>query len=183
MLPEPLHPAVVHFPIVLAFLMPLAVGWAVFAIRRGAAGRRAWAPVSLLAALLFASAFVSLRTGQAQEETVEETVGDAALHGHEEGAERFLIASGVLLGLAALGLAGGLPGTAGRAAAAVGSLVVAVLVFQVGRTGGELVYTHGAAAAYVGTAPAGAGEPGRARVADEDDDEGGTRGRSRSGGP
>lgn len=42
MLPNPLHPAVVHFPIVLAVLLPLFVIGALWAIRRGAAPLRAW---------------------------------------------------------------------------------------------------------------------------------------------
>ena len=36
MLPDPLHPAVVHFPIVLVFLVPIAAVLAVWVIRRGA---------------------------------------------------------------------------------------------------------------------------------------------------
>ena len=43
MLPNPMHPAVVHFPVVLAFLLPLFVAGALLAIRRGANARRAWA--------------------------------------------------------------------------------------------------------------------------------------------
>lgn len=148
MLPEPLHPAVVHFPIVLIFLVPAAAVYAIVAIRRGAYRRPAWAPVLLLAAVLFASALVSVNTGEAQEEVVEGVVGEDPIHDHEEAAEGFLIASGVLLGLAMLGLAGGATGKAARAAVVAGSIVVLFMGFQVGRSGGELVYTHGAAQAW-----------------------------------
>ena len=36
MLPDPLHPAVIHFPIVLMVLLPLVAAWALWTIRRGA---------------------------------------------------------------------------------------------------------------------------------------------------
>jgi len=42
MLPNPLHPAVVHFPIVLALLLPIFAIGALWTIRRGARPRRAW---------------------------------------------------------------------------------------------------------------------------------------------
>jgi len=177
MLPQPLHPAIVHFPIVLAFLLPVAALWALIAIRRGASGRRAWTPVGLLAALLFLSAWVSVKTGQDQEDTAEEIVSERAIHGHEEAAERFLVASGVIVGLAALGLARGRAGTAGRIAAAAGSVVALAMVVQTGHTGGQLVYRYGAAQAYVRAAPTGApavGLPG--------DEERAGRGERESGG-
>lgn len=156
MLPQPLHPAVVHFPIVLAFLLPLAAVWALIAMRRGVPGRPAWTPVGLLAALLFLSAWVSVKTGQDQEDTAEEVVGERAIHGHEEAAERFLIVSGVIFGLATLGLARGRAGSAGRIAAAAGSVVALAMVVQTGHSGGQLVYRHGAAQAYVRAAAGGA---------------------------
>ena len=43
MLPDPLHPAVVHFPIVLMVLLPFVAASALWAIRRGARPVRAWA--------------------------------------------------------------------------------------------------------------------------------------------
>ena len=42
MLPDPLHPAVVHFPIVLMFLLPLAALAALWYGRRHPEGRAAW---------------------------------------------------------------------------------------------------------------------------------------------
>jgi uncharacterized membrane protein len=177
MLPQPLHPAIVHFPIVLAFLLPVAAVSALIAMRRGASGRRVWAPVGLLAALLFLSAWVAVKTGQDQEDVAEEVVGERAIHGHEEAAERFLIAAGVIFGLAALGLARGRTGAAGRIAAVAGSVVALAMVVQTGHTGGQLVYRHGAAQAYVRAATTGTptGELGR-------DDERGGHGQRESGG-
>src|ERR671919_2863830 len=97
MLPDPLHPVVVHFPLVLVALLPLFVAGALWAIRRGAAPGRAWLLPLGMAAALTASAFVALRTGEAEEERVEAVVAEAVLHPHEEAAERFLVMSGLLL--------------------------------------------------------------------------------------
>lgn len=149
MLPDPIHPAVVHFPLVLAFLLPISAVVALWAIRRGVAPVRAWAVPLAFAVGLAASAFVSLRTGEAEEERVENVVGEQALHEHEEAAERFLVLSGVLVLVAAAGLLGGTPGRAARIVASAASLVVMAAAVQVGAAGGALVYEHGAAEAYV----------------------------------
>lgn len=148
MLPEPLHPAVVHFPIVLMILLPFFALGALWAIRRGSRPRMAWALPLAVSAALAASALAAVRTGEAQEEKVEDVVGERALHEHEEAAERFQILAGVLLLVAATGLAGGRVGTAGRWLTVVGSVGVALTGVQVGSSGGELVYEHGAASAY-----------------------------------
>jgi uncharacterized membrane protein len=164
MLPQPLHPAIVHFPIVLAFLLPLVVGVAWFAVRRGVPATRAWTGVVAFGALLFFSAWLSVRTGNQQEERVEDAISaEQPLHAHEEAAERFLVIAGIALALLPLGLAGGRLGQAGRVVSAVASLGLIAAVYPVGKSGGELVYEHGAAQAYVGTTvgqalPGGAGE-------------------------
>lgn len=151
MIPDPLHPAVVHFPIVLMVLVPLFMIGALVAIRRGARPPLAWSLAVAGAALLSASAWVAVQTGESEEDRVENAAGDAAVEAHEEPAERFLMLSGVLV---VLTLAGFAPGTAGRAARVValaGSFGLAAAGAQVGHTGGELVYRHGAAAAYTTT--------------------------------
>lgn len=148
MIPDPLHPAVVHFPIVLMVLVPLFMIGALAAIRRGARPRLAWSLAFTAAVLLSASAWVATQTGESEEHRAEKAAGDAAVEAHEEPAERFLLLSGALVVLA---LAGFAPGTAGRLARGValaGSFGVAAAGVQVGHTGGELVYRHGAAAAY-----------------------------------
>lgn len=148
MLGLPLHPLVVHFPIVLTFLLPISILVALLVIRKGTTARRAWAIPLALAAALSLSAYVAVETGENEEDRVERVVGDAAIHGHEEGAERFMVLSAALFVVAAAGL---LPRNAGRAArlvAAVGSVGLVLSAAQVGHSGGALVYEHGAAGAY-----------------------------------
>jgi uncharacterized membrane protein len=163
--PDPLHPAVVHFPLVLLFLVPLFAVGAVWAIRRGADSRRTWGIPLFLTAALAASAFVALQTGDADEDRVEAVVSEAALDAHEEAAERFLVLSGVLLLFAAVGLVRGDVGQAARLITVVGSLGVAAAGVQVGASGGELVYRHDAASVYADRAA-----PARIPDLDEDDD-------------
>jgi uncharacterized membrane protein len=144
----PLHPLVVHFPIVLTFLLPISVLGALWAIRKGATPRRAWSVPVAVAAALSLSAFVAVQTGEAEEDRVEQVVADGAIHSHEEGAERFLVLSGALLVVAAAGF---VPRTVGRAARVVttaGALGLVAAAAQVGHSGGTLVYRDGAASAY-----------------------------------
>jgi uncharacterized membrane protein len=173
MIPEPLHPAVVHFPIVLAVLLPISALGALWAIRRGARASRAWAVPVALAAAVTASGWLALQTGEAEEERVEDIVGEAALHEHEEAAERFLVLSGLVMVVGGAGLLGGPLGSAGRLLGTVGSAVVLVAAVAVGEAGGELVYRHGAAQPYVTAASAaGAGQvPRDTEHAGEDEDD------------
>src|SRR5512143_3084125 len=86
MLPDPLHPAVVHFPIVFMILLPLVAAAAVWGIARGRAVRLTWAAPVALAVALAVSSWVAVETGEQQEERVEDTVGEPALEAHEESA-------------------------------------------------------------------------------------------------
>lgn len=156
MLPDPLHPAVVHFPVVLAFLLPISAVIAIWTIRRGAQVRRAWAvPLALAAALAFSS-WIAAETGESEEDRVERVVAEAPLEAHEESAEAFVTGSALILLLTATGFAKGLVGRVGRMSAVVGATALLVGAAYVGHTGGELVYRHGAASAY---APSGVGAP------------------------
>lgn len=166
MLPDPLHPAVVHFPIVLTVLLPIFAVGALWAARRGARARRAWAIPVTVAAALTLSAWLAVQTGQAQEERVERVVAENALEGHEEAAERFLVLSGVLLVVAAAGLAGGTLGRAARLVSTAGAFALVAAGVQVGHSGGQLVYRHGAASAYANAA--GAPQAGQAARAAEE---------------
>lgn len=149
MLPDPLHPAVVHFPIVLMFVLPLSMLAAIWVIRRGARANRAWLVPVAFAAGLFASAWVSLETGEEQEERVERVVPDLPLDGHKERAQVFLVLAGGVLVVAVGGLAPRRLGTSLRWIAVLGACGVAAAGVRAGHSGGMLVYQHGAASAYV----------------------------------
>lgn len=147
----PLHPTLVHFPIVLAVLLPIMtlVFWV--AGRRTGAVRKFWAAVLIVQGLLFGSAFLAVQTGEKDEHRVEKVlVSESPLEHHEEKAEVFLWLSGAGIPLAALGLAPGFLGLSGQFLAGLASLAILFAGIQTGHTGGELLYRHGAAAAFVG---------------------------------
>ncbi len=148
MLPNPLHPAVVHFPIVLMFFLPVVAVVTLWAIRRGANPRRAWAIPFAVAGLLTLSSWVSVETGEGQSERVERVVPEQSMESHEEFAEVFFMLSGVVLVVAAAGMLNGRIGRASRVLASFGAVGLAAAGVRVGHSGGQLVYTHGAASAY-----------------------------------
>lgn len=149
----PLHPMIVHAPLVLAVAAPIVIGvvWWLSRDRVGR-GRHSWI-VPIVVACLAASSVVAVRTGETEEEFIEEIVAESAIETHEEAGEFFMWSTIALL---ALSLAAPLARAprwrkgfqAATLAAAVG---VGALAFSVGHSGGELVYEHGAAAAYAGT--------------------------------
>lgn len=142
--PDPLHPAVVHFPIALLLLgAPLAVA-AVF-----------WPRLAVLTAVVFtlgaAGAVVAVSTGEREkrdEIAVPEGEGREVLRRHEnsgEAARNSAVAVAVLSIGAATGRWRSRPRVAALLAvlAAVGAMFVAWQVAVTGHTGGELVYHHG----------------------------------------
>lgn len=170
------HPKWVHLPIALAVLMPLVASGLLVALWRKWLPPRAWLIAVLLQAALVGSGIVALRTGENDEERVERVVAEAAIEAHEEAAEVFVIASGVVLAVMlvplALRLSIALP-AAGLGL--LGTLVVFGLGYRTGQAGGELVYRHGAAQAYVApnagssAGPEPAATTGRAGRDDDDD--------------
>jgi uncharacterized membrane protein len=144
----PNHPMIVHFPIVLAILLPVFAVGTLWVMRSKRADRQLWALPLAISILLFGSAFAATRTGEADEERVEDVVPERVLHEHEEAAERFLVLAGIVTVVAAAGLARGITGSAARLVATAGSFVVVLAGYQVGHAGGELVYVHNAGAAY-----------------------------------
>lgn len=157
MLPDPLHPAVVHFPIVLMFILPVAAFGALWIIRRGTPARLPWAVPVAVAAALALSAWAAVQTGERQGERAEDAVGEGRVEQHEEMAERFLALSSVLLVVTAAGLAGGLVGRVARVLGTVGACAIIVVGYQVGHSGGSLVYGDATAPGLV-TGAIGAGE-------------------------
>lgn len=149
MLPDPLHPAVVHFPIALAALIPLFAALILLAIRSGRTPPLTWAVVVLLQALLVGSAWLAHETGEDQEERVEKVIEESYIEEHEEAADWVLRIGAAGLVAALLGLAGGSGGAWARAGTLAISLLTLAAAARTGHLGGELVYRHGAANAYL----------------------------------
>lgn len=143
-MPSPLHPALVHFPIVLILLGTLVALPAAFTPR----WHLRWIAAVLLALGAIGAVAASV-TGEDDGEAVERQPGvESVLEIHEEWAERTqgfgLAAAGCALAAALVTLrwprvAQGV-GIAGAAVA----LFAAFCVFQAGHYGGQLVYRHGA---------------------------------------
>lgn len=141
--PDPLHPAVVHFPIVF-----ILAGAAL------AAAAVVWRRLALLAAICLAlgaaSSVVAVETGQKEkrdEIAVPEGEGRKVLQKHEsdgEAARNIVTGAAVLAGLASYARRRW-PVAARMIAVvtAVVALLAAVRVVETGRTGGELVYRYG----------------------------------------
>lgn len=174
MLPDPLHPAVVHFPIVLAVLLPIFAVGALIAIHRGVPVMKVWALPLALAAVLAGFAWLAVETGENEEDRVEAVVAEAPLHDHEEAGERLLLFSVVVLLVAAGGLYHGTAGAAARYVATLGAFAALYAGVQAGQLGGELVYEHNAGSAYVSRGAALTGGPaitGTGADAEEGDSE------------
>ena len=148
----PLHPAIVHLPLGLAVVAPLLALGIAIAIRRGALPARSWLIVVGLQAALFAGGLAALRTGEQDEERVEDRVAESVIDRHEALAERFVWSAGgtLALGTAVLVLRSH-PATAGlMAATTLATLVTAGAGLQVGHTGGAIVHGPSGVAATAG---------------------------------
>jgi hypothetical protein len=169
----PLHPALVHVPLGLAFVVPLVALALAAACWRGRATGRSFAVLVLLQALLVGSGVAAMQSGERDEDRVERIVPGPVVDTHEDRAELFVWGAAVVLAVAAAALvvpAATLAPTAALAAA--GTLAVAFLAYRTGQAGGEIVYTHGGAMAYRGAPPAAAGAgPPTARHHDDHDDD------------
>ncbi len=144
----PLHPAVVHLPIALVFIMPLIFIFLLWAERKGIVTYKAWYLAIALQVIIVGTSFASVSLGEREEERVEDVVGEVAIEEHEEWGKIVpWVSLGVLLSLSAsVALKNK---TAIKTGALVLSLGAIVPVIMAGRTGGELVYKHNAASAYL----------------------------------
>ncbi len=143
-IPDPLHPALVHFPIVLILLGTITSVLAVF-------WRKGYVPAFAAALLLLGAigAWASVATGKSDGGLIENTsVGvEALLEAHENWAERTLTAAAIAAAMAAASVALFRFPRVERGvavAAAFAAMVAAWMVYETGHRGGALVYQHGA---------------------------------------
>ena len=150
------HPKLVHVPMALGVLMPLIAGGLLLAWWRNWLPRRGWFLAIGLQAVLLGSGILALRSGEAEGDRVEQVVAETYIEQHEEAAELFVWASGVVLAMMLFAASLGTRRSAlpVAAAATLATFLVLGLGYRTGRAGGGLVYQHGAAAAYTGDAPA-----------------------------
>lgn len=155
-LPDPLHPAIVHFPVVLILFGTLAAVGAVF-------WRRHQLP--LLAGLLLllgaAGAWFAVQTGESDGGLTDFSSPQAQqlLDAHENWAKRTLLAAAVAAAAAVISLALVRRPTTARAAAVIAALAAITAsysVYETGHRGGALVFRHGAGVYVVsGASPSG----------------------------
>lgn len=141
MLPDPLHPAVVHIPLGLAFAMPLISFVVALGVRRGWFRVRTWVLVLLLQLILVSSAFVAVETGEELEENTPLAVAEELVEVHEQYGHLMLIAAAVTFLL----MFGGLYPTRPVAekfewVSILACLIVFALAIMAGHSGGQLVY-------------------------------------------
>jgi uncharacterized membrane protein len=169
-LPDPLHPAIVHFPIVL-ILLGTAIAAAALAFPRTAL---AWFSAAILASGAM-GAVAATWSGDEDEDKAEHS-GAAAkqvFEEHEEWGERARNAA-ILAALAAAAAAVSrkrLPGFSRVMAAltAIVALAASWCVIEAGHYGGQLVYQHGVGVKLAGQASSGKAAPDK-KFRHRDDD-------------
>lgn len=145
----PLHPSIVHLPIVIAFIMPILVIVFAWMIKTNKMSPKGWLLIVGLQLAVVISGYVSLETGETEEHTVEKVVSKDYIHEHEEAGEIF-VGSAVLALVLSIGvffLRKELQFPIKLTIAVIG-IISAFLAWRTGKLGGELVYKHGAASAY-----------------------------------
>lgn len=147
-LPSPLHPLIVHMPMALTILIPVFAFGALVAVRRKARLPVAWGLTIGMLALLLVSGWVALLTGESEEDKVERFVNESAVEEHEEAGKQFVYAAGAVLLLSGVGLIRGPTGAAARVIVTLATIGLVGMGYNVGHSGGGLVYGGGAAQAY-----------------------------------
>lgn len=145
----PLHPAVVHFPLVLSLLIPLSIV-AIVIFGRRVNSKPLWLTPAALAVGAALTAYLSMKWGGDDWEKVVAIVGEGPLGEHADSGQRFAYA---LYALAALTpVLGFVKGRVrlGVSCLCVGLGAIAVaLGVKAGHTGGQVVYEFGGAAAHM----------------------------------
>lgn len=167
----PLHPAIVHVPLGLAFVMPLVAIGVWLAVRRGRLPRSAFAVVAALQLVVAGAGFAAMAAGDREAKRVASVVGKDVVETHEDRAEAFVWTAAAVAAVSiALLFVPDRFVTAGAALTAAGTLAVVALAYATGEAGGEIVYRRGGAAVYANGAPPPAAARGAQARHDRDHD-------------
>jgi uncharacterized membrane protein len=145
----PIHPFIVHWPLALAFLMPLLSFVFALGIKKQWIKPKFWLVIIILQATVVGSGYLAMETGEDEEEKVEKMIDKKAIHEHEERAEVFIALSVVSLVLTIVTIL--LKEKWRPMLALLSSISLAgasFAAFRTGEAGGALVYQYGAANAY-----------------------------------
>ncbi len=146
----PLHPLVVHFPLVLAFILPALMLTFTLMIKNNKMAPRVWLVILGLQFVLVGSGYLASKTGENEEDLVEKVVAKSLIHEHEDASEVFIGVTviALVLSIAAFFVKKEIQFPLKLGVVFV-SLIACYLAYRTGHLGGELVYKHGAASAYV----------------------------------
>lgn len=140
----------VHLPMALTFVLPVLILVFAFMIKLNKMTPKSWLIIIGLQLAVVISGYVSLETGETEEEHVSRVLNKELIHEHEEAAEIFVGSTviALVLSIGAFFIRKELGFPVKLGVAAIG-LVSCYLAYRTGVLGGELVYKHGAAQAYV----------------------------------
>jgi len=146
----PIHPLVTHLPLGLSVLIPLLILVFMILIKLEKVSPKLWMIVLGFQVLMTVSGYITIETGETEEEIVKEVVGKKNIALHEADGEKFVGATVITLVLS-IGSFFIDPKFRFRTHIAVllASIFSFALAVNVGRSGAELVYKHGAGEAYL----------------------------------
>ena len=152
----PVHPLIVHIPIVISFILPVLIIVFALMIKKNKMSANSWLVIIGLQLTVVAGGYISLETGETEEHNVKHVVSKKLIHEHEEAAEVFVGVSvlALVLSIGSLFLRKEIAFPVKLTVSFI-ALVAGYLAFQTGELGGELVYKHGAANAYITDEPQG----------------------------
>jgi uncharacterized membrane protein len=144
----PLHPLVVHFPIVLGTLLPIFGILVWWGIKQKVVPQKAWSLVVIFAFVYTVSSLVAVELGEKDEEIVEKIISERVIEEHEEAGELIPWIGGTLFIFSLIGYIRKKSDRL-RLTLAILSLLAVYPLIETGHTGGKLVYKYGAVIAHL----------------------------------
>jgi uncharacterized membrane protein len=146
----PLHPMLVHLPLALTFVLPFLIIIFAFLIKTQKMTPKGWLIIIGLQLTVVLTGYISLETGENEVQAVAKVLDKKLIDAHEEAAKIF-IGSAVLALVLSIGVyfISKEYALAVRMIVAIVTLISCFLAYRTGLLGGELVYKHGAANAYI----------------------------------